>query len=160
MNAEQILREQLLALLRGGNAHMTFEQAVADFPPEHYNTRPPNIDYSPWELLEHLRIAQWDILDFIRNPAYEERLWPEGYWPAPDTEADETTWQATLAAIRADMAALEAIVQNPAADLTATLPHAPEYTLLREILLVADHNAYHIGEFAILRQVMGTWPEG
>ncbi|GAB4572958.1 MAG: DinB family protein [Anaerolineae bacterium] len=158
MSADSVLREQLLALLRGGNAHMTFDQAVADFPPEHYNTRPPNVDYSSWALLEHIRLAQWDILDFIRNPNYKWPQWPEDYWPAPDAVADEAAWQATLDGYRADLAALEALVQDPATDLHAPIPHAPDYTLLREILLVADHTAYHIGEFGILRQIMGTWP--
>lgn len=157
MNADQALREQLLALLRGGNAHLTLDHAVTDFPPEHYNTRAPNVDYTFWALLEHLRIAQWDILDFIRNPDYTMPNWPDDYWPAPDTVADEAAWQSTLDGFRADMAALEALVEDPATDLTADLPHAPGYSILREILLVADHNAYHLGEFAILRSVMGTW---
>ena len=113
--------------------------------------------YTFWHLLEHIRIAQWDILDFIRNPDYEERAWPEGYWPAPDAEADLQQWNQTIAAIRADMAELQAMVQDPTTDLYADLPHAPGYTILREMLLVADHNAYHIGEFGILRQVIGAW---
>ncbi|NLF77654.1 MAG: DinB family protein [Chloroflexi bacterium] len=160
MSADTILRQQVLALLDGRNAHATLDDVVAGFPPEHFNTRPPNVPYSPWHLLEHIRIAQWDILEFIRDPNYKSPPWPEGYWPAPDAQADEAAWNNTLAAIRADMAALKAMVQDPARDLTAELPHAPGYTLLREALLVADHNAYHIGEFGILRQVMGTWPPG
>jgi len=160
MSADTILRQQVLALLDGRNAHATLDDVVAGFPPEHFNTRPPNVPYSPWHLLEHIRIAQWDILEFIRDPNYTSPPWPEGYWPAPDAQADEAAWNNTLAAIRADMAALKAMVQDPARDLTAELPHAPGYTLLREALLVADHNAYHIGEFGILRQVMGTWPPG
>lgn len=160
MSADTILRQQVLALLDGRNAHATLDDVVAGFPPEHFNTRPPNVPYSPWHLLEHIRIAQWDILEFTRDPNYKSPPWPEGYWPAPDAQADEAAWNNTLAAIRADMAALKAMVQDPARDLTAELPHAPGYTLLREALLVADHNAYHIGEFGILRQVMGTWPPG
>jgi hypothetical protein len=109
MNDNQVMRDQLLALLRGGHAHLTFDQAVADFPPDRINSRPPNVPYTPWHLLEHVRIAQWDILEFIRDPQHVSPEWPV-------------------------------------------------YTILREILLVGDHNAYHIGEFAILRQVMGTWP--
>lgn len=160
MSADTILRQQVLALLDGRNAHATLDDVVAGFLPEHFNTRPPNVPYAPWHLLEHIRIAQWDILEFIRDPNYTSPPWPEGYWPAPDAQADEAAWNNTLAAIRADMAALKAMVQDPARDLTAELPHAPGYTLLREALLVADHNAYHIGEFGILRQVMGTWPPG
>ena len=160
MSPDTALRRQLLALLDGRNAHATLDEVVADFPPEHYNTRPPNVPYSPWQLLEHIRFAQWDILEFIRDPAYKSPPWPDGYWPATGSQADETDWNNTLVAIRADMAAFRAMVQNPDADLTADLPHAPGYSLLREILLVADHNAYHVGEFGILRQVMGTWPPG
>ncbi|MHB8647908.1 MAG: DinB family protein [Thermomicrobiales bacterium] len=157
MDGDKALREQLLHLLRGGNAHLTFDEAVADFPMTAINARPPNVPYTPWHLLEHLRLAQWDILDFIRNPNYREMKWPEEYWPAPDAEADAAAWEQTLAAFRADLKAIEAIASDPSTDLAATIPHGDGQTILREILLVADHNAYHIGEFAILRQVMGTW---
>ena len=158
MPATQELRTQLVALLRGGQAYMPFDDAVADFPPEHINTRPPNVTYTFWHLLEHLRLAQGDILDYIRNPNYVTPQWPEDYWPAPDAETDIAGWKQTLQRFRDDLAALQAIVQDPATDLTAPLPHAPQHNILREILVVADHNAYHTGEFAILRQVMGLWP--
>lgn len=158
MSADRVLREQLLALLRGGNAHLTFEQAVAGFPLDHLNTRPPQVSYTPWQLLDHVRIAQWDILEFVRNPAHVSPPWPEEYWPPLEEEADARRWAETLRAFRADLKALQDMVADPATDLLAPLPHALGYTLLREILLVADHNAYHLGEFAILRQVMGTWP--
>jgi hypothetical protein len=155
---EHVLREQLLQLLRGGNAHMPFDDAVAGFPTDRINDRPPHVSYSPWHLLEHLRITQWDILEFVRNPQHVSPEWPRGYWPAPDEMADTGRWLQTLRAFRADLAAMEALAEDESLDLSAPLPHAPGYTILREILLVADHNAYHIGEFAILRQVMGTWP--
>lgn len=158
MDSDRVVREQLLALLRGGQAYMPFEQAVADFPIAHINRYPPNVQYTPWHLLEHLRIAQWDILEFIRNPAHISPLWPEGYWPSRDAQADEQGWKQTLAAFQADLQALQELVGDPRTDLYAPLPHAKEYTILREILVVADHNAYHTGEFAILRQVMQTWP--
>ena len=157
MSSDQVVRKQLLALLIGGNAHMTFEQVVADFPAEHYNTRPPNITYTPWHILEHLRIAQWDILEFIRNPDYESPQWPEGYWPHPSETTDQEGWEKTVSAFLADLGSLRQIVKNPDTDLYAQIPHAKGYTIFREILVVADHNAYHIGEFGILRQVMGTW---
>ncbi|NDJ74746.1 MAG: DinB family protein [Chloroflexi bacterium] len=156
--ADKVLRQQLVALLRGGNAHMPFDQAIADFPMEHINTRPPEVPYTFWHLLEHIRIAQWDILDFIHNTNYKPLKWPEGYWPDPETEADPDEWVKTINTFRADLNALVTLAENPATDLTAELPHAAGYTVLREILVVADHNAYHIGEFAILRQVMGLWP--
>lgn len=160
VDSDAVTREQLLALLRGRNAHMTFDDAVADFPMEHVNTRPPKVPYTPWHLLEHLRIAQWDILEFIRNPDHVSPEWPEGYWPPPDTETDAAGWHETIDAFRADLRAVQEIAKDPETNLFAPIPHAPDYTIFREILLVADHNAYHVGEFAILRQVMQTWPAG
>ncbi len=158
MNQNKILREHLLWLLRGGNAHMGFEQAVAKFPLEYINQKLPNAPYAPWHLIEHVRIAQWDILEFTRQPNHSSPAWPEGYWPPPDKQAGEAQWQKTVEDFRADLQALQELVADPDTDLCAPLPHAPDYTVLREILLVADHNAYHIGEFAVLRQVMETWP--
>ncbi len=160
MTADEILRKELLALLGGGNAHMNMDEAVADFPLEFINQRPPNVTYTPWHLLEHLRITQWDILEFVRDPQHVSPEWPLGYWPAPDALATPEQWRHTLEAFRADLQAMREITQDPNTRILAELPHAPGYTLLREILLAADHNAYHIGEFAILRQVMGTWPAG
>ncbi len=157
MNVNKVDRNELLALLRGGNAHMSFDQAVADFPLEVINTRPPHVPYTPWHLLEHLRIAQWDILEFIRSPGHRSPPWPKGYWPSPEAMADETKWLGSIDRFRGDLNALQDLIEDPDTDLYAPLPHAPEYTIFREILTVADHNAYHIGEFAILRQVMGTW---
>ncbi len=158
MDNEFALRKQLLSLLRGGNAHMPYDAAVADFPMQAINQRPPHVSYTPWHLLEHLRLTQWDILDFIRNPHYVSRNWPDDYWPARDAQTDEAGWRATIAGFQTDLKSLDSLVTNPSTGLTAELPHAPGYTILREILTVTDHNAYHIGEFAILRQIMGTWP--
>lgn len=157
MNTDQIVRDQLLALLRGGHAHMTFDEAVAKFPLEAINRKPANVPYTPWHLLEHLRLAQWDILEFIRNPAHVSPDWPAGYWPPPEAQADADRWQRTIAAFRADLKALEGLVTNPETDLFAPLPQGLPYTIFREIMVVANHNSYHIGEFAILRQVMQTW---
>ena len=154
---DKVMREQVLALLRGGNAHLGFEQAIINFPLEHINTKPPNVPYTPWHLLEHMRIAQWDILEFVRNPQHVSPKWPEEYWPDPEAQADEAQWEKTINDFRADMEAIQDLVADPDTDLLSPLPHAPTYTILREALLVADHNAYHIGEFAILRQVMRTW---
>jgi hypothetical protein len=157
VSSDQVVRDQLVALLRGGQAHMTFDEALAAFPIAQINTTPPHVPYTPWHLLEHLRIAQWDILEFIRNPAHVSPPWPEGYWPPREARADAAAWAGTIAAFQADLQSLQDLVRDPATDLYAPLPHAPEYTILREILVVADHNAYHVGEFAILRQVMETW---
>ena len=157
MDPDKVVRDQLLSFLRGGNAHLTFDQAVADFPPDHINVQPPNVSYTPWRLLEHIRIAQGDILEFIRDPDHVSPRWPEGYWPPSGEKADEAKWGKTITDFHADLQALQDMVQDPATDLYAPIPHAREYTVFREILLVADHNAYHIGEFAILRQVMDIW---
>ncbi len=159
MESNAIIRERLLALLRGGNAHMTFDEAVADFPMEAINTRPPNVPYTPWHLLEHLRITQCDILEFIEDPDYVSPEWPAGYWPAPQEQANELRWIETISNFQADLSDIIELVKNPTTQLCSPIPHAPDYTIFREILLVSDHNAYHIGEFAILRQIMGTWPE-
>ncbi len=157
MANDEVLRDQLSALLRGGNAHMTFAQAIADFPLESINLNPPNVDYSFWHLLEHLRITQWDILQFILDPGYESPEWPKGYWPPPGSRATEAEWAESISRFEQDMAKLQALVMDPSSDLQGQLPHAPGYTILREILVVADHNAYHIGEFGILRQIVGAW---
>lgn len=157
MREDRLVRQQLLALLRGGHAHMDYDSMIADFPLDKINTRPPNVPYTAWHLLEHLRITQWDILEFIRNAEHESPDWPRGYWPSPGTTADEGQWKTTVADFKRDLQDLIALVEDPETDLYAELPHAEGYTILRELLLVADHNAYHIGEFAILRQVMDTW---
>jgi hypothetical protein len=154
------LRRQLTALLDGVGAHMPFEEAVADFPDEAMNRRPPNVDYTPWHLLEHLRLTQLDILVYVTDPDYAEKVWPVDYWPAADATATRETFDATVRDFLADRAALRALVTDPARDPFAVIPGTPGHTLLREIRIDADHNAYHIGEFAILRQVMGTWPAG
>lgn len=152
------LRNQLVRMLTVQQAHMGLEDAVKNFPAKDYNTRPLNVDYSFWHLLEHLRITQWDILDYCRNPNYKELEWPKGYWPAKDATTDAKGWQQTIDQFIADRNALVAIVNNPQTDLYAQIPHgAAGHNILREILVVADHNAYHIGELGILRQVVGNW---
>ena len=157
MHSDQVVREQLLALLRGGNAHMSIEQAVAHFPAEHFNTKPANVSYTPWHILEHMRIAQWDILEFIRIPDHVSPQWPSGYWPGPEETADKVHWDKTIGLFLSNLQTLRDMVVDPDKDLYAPIPHAADYTIFREILVVADHNAYHLGEFAILRQVIGTW---
>ena len=154
MDSQELVRNQLIELLAGGNAHQPFDQIVADFPLEQINKQPPGLDYTPWRLLEHIRIAQVDILDFIRDPDYESPEWPAGYWPAPGAKGNLSQWDATVSAIKADRQALLEILRDPETDLFAPLPHAPDYTNLREILVVADHNAYHLGEFGLLRSIL------
>ena len=152
------LREQLLALLGGHGARMAFDDAVADFPPDAINAVPPNVGYTPWHLLEHLRITQWDILDYIVNRDYRGMKWPDEYWPSPTATATAEQFAATIAGFRSDNQALCDLVADPATDLLAVIPNTPGHSILREVRVVGDHNSYHIGEFAVLRQVMGTWP--
>ena len=139
---------------------MTFEEAVADFPNDAINGFPSNVDYTPWQLLEHVRITQADILDYIVNRDYVELDWPAEYWPSKESVATPDQFAETIAAFQRDRAALRDIVTDPATDLFAVIPGTPGHTILREVRVVGDHNAYHIGEFAVLRQIMSTWPVG
>ena len=160
MDNDAIVRRQLLELLKGGNAHMGLDEAVKDFPMDRINENFPNGTYSPWHLLEHIRLSQADILEFISGSGYAEKEWPRDYWPAMGTQGTRKDWDATLSGIRKDAKELEIIVSSPKTDLCAKVSSGTGQTLVREILLVADHFAYHIGEFAIMRQVMGTWSKG
>lgn len=160
MNESDNLRKWLLNLLDGGMAHMSLTDATADFPEALINMRPPNVTYTFWHLVEHLRITQWDILDYIQNPEYKYREWPREYWPEPDAITDMAGWNLSIVHFEADLNAIRAILQNPATDLYAQIPHGePGHNILREVLVVADHNSYHTGELGILRQVMNAWPE-
>jgi hypothetical protein len=137
---------------------MSLDDAVANFPTESMNALIPQGTYSQWQLLEHVRLAQQDILEFLTNPRYRDRVWPDDYWPARGATATPAQWHETVDGFHRDLATLQRMVEDPTLDLNAPIPHGSGQTPLREFLLVADHNAYHIGEFAILRQVMGTWP--
>ena len=139
---------------------MPFEEAVADFPDEAMNLRAPNVEYTPWHIIEHIRLTQADILEYVLGEGYVEKTWPDEYWPARDAVATRDRWEASIQGFRSDLEALKAVVRDPARDLFAVLPDTPGHTLLREVRIVGDHNAYHIGEFAALRQVMGTWGPG
>jgi hypothetical protein len=154
------LRGQLAKLLDGVGARMPFDEAVADFPDDAINRLPPNVAYTPWHLLEHIRLTQVDILEYVLVDNYVEQAWPDAFWPARDATATRAQWDETISRFLADLAALRALVLDPERELLAVIPGTPGHTLLREVRIVADHNAYHVGEFAILRQVMGTWPEG
>jgi hypothetical protein len=154
-----VVRRQLVDLLEAKGAHMSFEDAVADFPTDAINRPAPDlVAYTPWRLLDHIRYAQWDILDYIRNRDYLEPTWPDNYWPASGTIATREQFDETIAEFHRDRDALRDLVRDPSTDLFATIPGTPGHTVFREIRITGAHNAYHIGEFAILRQVMGTWP--
>ena len=151
------LREHLLWLLRGGHAHVGIEEAVKDLPEELRGRTPANIPHSPWEVLEHMRIAQWDILEFSRDPDHVSPEFPSGYWPEQGAPPDSEAWKASLAAFRRDAEELQALVADPKQDLFEAFPWGDGQTLLREALLVADHNAYHLGQLIAVRKALGTW---
>ena len=158
MKHDLALQEQLTNLLLQRQAHMLFEDAIANFPEEHINTRSSNLDYSFWHLLEHIRICQYDILDYIRNPDYSVPDFPVGLWPEKEAACNLAGWNSTIEQFYADRQLLVEIVKNPDTDFYTPIPHGWDgHNILREILIVADHNAYHIGEFGILRQMMGLW---
>jgi hypothetical protein len=153
------LRKQLIALLRGGQAHVTFDDALKDLPAELRGTVPPNLPYSAWQLLEHLRITQRDILNFSAPPTggYQPLEWPEGYWPKSPLPPGPRAWDQSIAAIRTDLEHFEALIQNPGADLFKPFRWGDGQNLLREALLIADHTAYHLGELVVLRRLLGAW---
>lgn len=158
MNPDQELRQQLVNMLVKRQAHMTIEDAVTDFPETHINAYPPNVAYSFWHLLEHLRTAQYDILDYICNPDYKTPNFPDDYWPDKEVATDLAGWQQTIAQFLADRQALVDIVNDPDTDLYAPISHGWDgHNVLREIMVVASHNAYHLGELGVLRQVMSLW---
>jgi hypothetical protein len=152
------LREHVLYLLRGGGAHLDFEKAVAGLSPALRGAKPPGQPHTPWRLLEHLRIAQWDILEFSRNPRHVSPEFDAGYWPQGDAPPDAGAWDQSGAAFRADLKAMQDLVADPATDLFAPIPHGQGQTVLREALLVADHNAYHLGQLVLVRRLLGAWP--
>jgi len=151
------LRQHLLYLLRGHGAHLSPEAAFRALPAKARGLRPPGAQHSPWELLEHMRIAQWDILDFCRNPDYKHLEFPAGYWPRTPAPPSRTAWDRSLLAFRADLKAMEKLVANPKTDLYARIPWGSGQTILREALLIADHNAYHLGQVVLLRRLLGAW---
>jgi hypothetical protein len=157
MPDDKALREQLATFLQGDQAHMSLADAVKGFPLKDMNVKPRNVPYTFWHLLEHIRIAQWDIVEFIKNPKYEELKFPDDYWPKKNAKATKKDWDHTLGQYASDLREMIAIVKDPKTDLHARIPHGDGQTILREAILIVDHNAYHIGEFAILRQVAGNW---
>jgi hypothetical protein len=159
MDPNKRLREHLLYVLNGGGAHLHFDDAVADLPVHLQGATPPGVPHSPWRLLEHMRIAQWDILEFSCNPRHVSPSFPDGYWPKGDAPPDDGAWLRSITGFRADLEALCDLVADEATDLFAPIPHGDGQTVLREALLVADHNAYHLGQLVIVRRALGAWPE-
>ncbi len=148
---------ELTALLAGGNAHATFEQAVADLPAPLRNQAVPQVPYTIWQLVEHLRIAQADILEFCLNPEYVALEWPAAYWPDKTLAVDEAGWQAALHAIAHDQQRFIDLLNDPATDFFRPLPHGDGQNIFREALLIGDHAAYHVGELILIRRLLGAW---
>ena len=157
MNTNKDLRQHLIYLLQGGGAHLNFEDAIADFPAELRGQKPANLPHSAWMLLEHMRLAQWDILEFSRNKKHVSPDWPKGYWPAKGVSSSTADWNASVKQFRADLKAMVDLVRNPKTDLFAKIPWGDGQTILREALLVADHNAYHLGQIVDVRRALGAW---
>jgi hypothetical protein len=151
------LREHVLYLFKEGGAHVDFDAAVKNVPVDLRGKRPKGADHSLWELLEHLRIAQWDILEFSRNAGHRSPDWPAGYWPATPAPPTQGAWNKSIRAFRDDLDAMCNLIANESLDLFAPIPHGDGQTLLREALLVADHNAYHIGQIVLVRRLLGIW---
>jgi hypothetical protein len=155
---DAVLREQLTALLKGGQAHATFSDAVAHFPAGRISERPAGTPYSAWQLVEHIRITLHDLLEFVTNSEYVALEWPSGYWPQNSAPGKDESWDATVKAIHADMKSFEALVHSPDSNLYAAIPWGENgETLLREVLLASDHTSYHVGELILLRRVLGIW---
>jgi DinB superfamily len=158
-NPDQALREHLVYLLKGGGAHVHFMDAIEGFPEAKRGAFIEGLPHTGWQLLEHVRIAQWDILGFCRDRKHVSPGFPEGYWPKTPVPADEAVWAKTVEAFQHDLLEMINLVKNPKTDLCAKIPHGEGQTILREALLLADHNSYHLGQLVDLRRALGAWPE-
>jgi hypothetical protein len=154
---DQQLREHLAYLLSDGGAHAKFDDVIKNLPPKLRGAKPTNFPHSPWMLLEHLRLAQWDILEFSRNKKHVSPKWPEGYWPKTPAPPTAAAWTKSIQQFHRDLKAMQALVSNPKTDLFARIPWGDGQTILREALLVADHNAYHLGQLLDVRRLLGAW---
>ena len=159
MDIDKSVREHILSLLRGGQAHVKPEEVLRKFPEKLRGKTVKGAPHTAWELLEHMRIAQWDILEFSRDPRHVSPVYPEGYWPRTKAPPNRAAWNASVKSFMNDLNAIEQLVEDRAADLYAPIPHGQGQTILREALLVADHNAYHAGQFLLLRRLLGAWKE-
>ena len=151
------LRAHVDSLLSGRGAHADFDSVIATFPSRLRGVRTKGLPYSAWQLLEHLRICQWDLLEYSRDPKHVSPEWPAGLWPKSPTPPTAAAWTRSVRAFRKDLASMRKRVRDPKRDLTAPLPHAPQHTLLREALILADHNSYHLGQLVVLRRLLGAW---
>jgi hypothetical protein len=157
MPRKKTLVDHVHELLRGGHAHETFDKAVADWPAKLRGVKPEAAPHTAWQLLEHLRICQWDILEFSRKADHVSPEFPQGYWPKTPAPPDDAAWDASVGSFKADRAEMEKLVASPKTDLFARIPHGDGQTILREALMLADHNAYHLGQLVQLRRLLGAW---
>ncbi|HZI21804.1 MAG TPA: DinB family protein [Gemmatimonadales bacterium] len=156
---QRAVREHVIALLEGGHAHVAFDDALKDWPAALRGVKPAGQPHTPWRVLEHIRISQWDIVEFTKNKAHVSPTWPAGYWPATDAPPDATAWDKSVAQIAHDLGEMKRLVRDPAVDLFARIPHGTGQTVLREALVLADHNSYHLGQLVLLRRLGGAWKE-
>ena len=156
---DDVVREQLLELLKGGGAHLTFDKAVKGLKVSLRGAKPKGQPHTPWRIVEHMRTAQRDILDFCRDPNHVSPAWPDEYWPAGDAPKSSVEWDKTIKAFRADLSAMQKLVQNSGTDLLTPLPHGDGQTIFREAMLIADHNAYHLGQLVLIRRLLGDWKD-
>jgi len=157
MTSDASLRQELVKLLRGGNAHADFEAVIKDLPAELRGKTPKGAEHSLWQLLEHMRIAQWDIVEFSRNPDHKSPDFPSGYWPATSAPPDDAAWEKSVRAFRKDLKMMCELVEDPSTNLGAKIPGGDGQTILREALLIADHTSYTLGQLVLLRRLLGAW---
>lgn len=158
-SSDLVVRKQIAQFLEESHAHAGFDAAVKDFPPELRGRKPDGFPHTAWELLEHLRIAQWDILEFSRDGRHKSPKWPQGYWPASEAPPHDKAWGGSVRRFQAERRAMQKLVLDKTRDLSAIVPHAQSQTLIREALLLMDHNAYHVGQLVLLRRLLGAWKE-
>jgi hypothetical protein len=156
---DKSLREHLVNLLKGGSAHVQFMDALQGFPPHQRGSYAQGLPHSGWQLLEHARIAQWDILEFSRNPKHVSPEFPDGYWPKTPGPRSDQEWETSVLEFQRDLREMIHLVESPRTDLHAKIPHGQGQTILRQALVLADHNSYHIGQLVYLRRALGAWPE-
>jgi len=154
---QRALRDHLVELLRGGHAHLIFKDAIADWPAALQGAKPPGQPFTGWRLVEHIRITQWDIVEFSKNPKHKSPKWPAGYWPKDDAPPDTAAWDTSVAQVDRDRQEMERLVLDRTTDLFAKIPHGRGQTILREALLVADHTSYHVGQLVMLRRLLGIY---
>ncbi len=155
--ADRAIRKQLVKFIGSGEAHVSLLDALKDFPPALYGKKPPNASHNAWQLLEHIRIAFHDLLEFCKNPKYQAPKWPDDYWPETDAPNSEKAWHASVTALKNDIEEFKKLIHSPDVDLNAEIPWGKDQTILREVLLAGDHTSYHLGQFVMLRQQLGAW---